>query len=1238
MKRIVCVILAAACVFFTGCNSIIYNGDFRFQSFEPETVPPVYDELKEELEEEDTIAYEKYQIEGTQAFYILPGHDNYPDEIIDFQVLDYTEDGTFIYSYLTPCEINNEISALGGTPKEGIAPESREFFTVGKDAKYNALVLMSYNPETREYKVFYSRLAERDKTKEAVNKKAAGQDDVGELRASAENSSIMCGRLVKSNEYYIFHEQTAYVFNQKGEELSRTDYSVIISQEAERLKEKAVKELESKLGDKAKELAKDAAVTVSDVVMDGDYFVYIPITVELEAEEKLENIEDDLNTVFMAVIAGYNLELDGSIKFVAQNENWKKQIELWEDPLIDSKAEDHMDEDGVFGGPGELEDFLKRYSMDRIKSGKAGYEGTAQFPDDFSAFHTDGSVANMELAAIPDIFSGVELYKMSSEHKFLRTETVAFADLAKNSQTLMRFLRAYYPFFYWIGNYPFAREAFWDKTTAENRELLVTAAIETLTQMAQGRTNDNTYYLIPWLCPGPWDEKNQINQKPLSPQRSQVPIVLAYKTSLYDDGGIIEMNQYTNIRIKDQFANGNNVPKFEIKVSKWSEEQSERTFEYRGKNGDEMSVTETLDQYPVEYELVFPEGSSLSWVEEIDSDEMVAASGELGAIYYKELEAKEGEARFSRIRYNDGQKDILSDEAMPGRAMDAGMLYYTDTADDKKETEIVVFMTDEGVRFYKKEGGIFVEKAYMELEELSRAAASYGLSKSGGETETEKSDAEELEVTGDQDKIIREKSEEGRATSLFSASAFSLLNEKEAIASSLSGGLTLVNIENGLAVSLKSGAYYRAFPYTESRESGRKFMVVGYDTEEYYYEPGDIAWAKCYSMDLEAENARLEEEAVMGYLDGLVHEYLTRTHRLIWSEKDKKYQIQKSTAEEKEANRQVEALFYEGSEASKSWELEKLTGKLGFGYPSERVRNYAQELSQKLLKQRQYLTAFYRTAGLGLIDGIPGDAWLLEIEGSLISAYYTEQLETALVEIRLSDQAISRMKEDTQEQREKKEQYREYQKQLQAAKLTINRAPDELEFEPGKLIDSIQDGEAVSTGKDRSAIEQMACYNQVLADVKEETVYSDWNRWLKELLNGISPDHAVDQQEQGLQLFCELAGISQEMLEMPNMQDLPEKLSGLRRVRELEELIIECRLNGAAYQSSPFRQEYKNYKEQTFASEAEQEEVFQSGGFYQIIQDVKDAQEENLTAQEWEKKLKNIIGLCGAGIVLNTEN
>ena len=70
VKRILCLFMIVPCILFTGCNSILYNGNLKVEPYEPATLPVdishKVEQKVEEVQEQDSD--EKYAVEGTDAF------------------------------------------------------------------------------------------------------------------------------------------------------------------------------------------------------------------------------------------------------------------------------------------------------------------------------------------------------------------------------------------------------------------------------------------------------------------------------------------------------------------------------------------------------------------------------------------------------------------------------------------------------------------------------------------------------------------------------------------------------------------------------------------------------------------------------------------------------------------------------------------------------------------------------------------------------------------------------------------------------------------------------------------------------------------------------------------------------------------------------------------------------------------------------------------------------------------
>ncbi len=110
----------------------------------------------------------RFDVAGEDAFYLLPGIENYPDYLQDFSCLDYTKDGWFIYYYCGPSYISKEeIAKYKGTT--GKAPKENRYPDIDRNgtALCDAYVFMMYNPVTLEYKVIDAKGFEHITTSKA---------------------------------------------------------------------------------------------------------------------------------------------------------------------------------------------------------------------------------------------------------------------------------------------------------------------------------------------------------------------------------------------------------------------------------------------------------------------------------------------------------------------------------------------------------------------------------------------------------------------------------------------------------------------------------------------------------------------------------------------------------------------------------------------------------------------------------------------------------------------------------------------------------------------------------------------------------------------------------------------------------------------------------------------------------------------------------------------------------------
>ncbi|MCR4764428.1 MAG: hypothetical protein K5696_12955 [Lachnospiraceae bacterium] len=360
ITRVIALLLALMqCVAVSGCGFILENGRADLP-MAPSVAIPIVNTGK--TVEQDPM--KKYNIGGTDAFYLLPGIESDPEEMTDFQCFDYTSDGDFFYMYSAPSYIEGEkVSAYKGTkgtaPAEGSVLPDREGGIL-----CNAMIVMTYNPYTRAYHVIDAQVypVADDKTR------LTGLEFY-ECEGYYMLSNAYGGKLGDQERYYVVDRKgTSTVYDSKGNvvfissigTLLRTELDKVIyynylggnaafqkeesmTDEEKKEREEAQKEvaLENSLlpeEDRAKdpeqdsdnyisERAREAGVNVllKSAVMDANFMTYASVMLY----DRPSPWDPDA-TLFEEVISCYSVPLDSEyMKYISYNKNWPKQITEW---------------------------------------------------------------------------------------------------------------------------------------------------------------------------------------------------------------------------------------------------------------------------------------------------------------------------------------------------------------------------------------------------------------------------------------------------------------------------------------------------------------------------------------------------------------------------------------------------------------------------------------------------------------------------------------------------------------------------------------------------------------------------------------------------------------------------------------------------------------------------------------------------------------------------------------------
>lgn len=1289
MKRIICIILAITCVFFTGCNSIIYNGNLDFEPYAPpklitdSAIKKGVSEAASEKENENKL--KKYNIDGVNAFYILEGHEDDPDKILDFQVLDYTSNGNLIYAYMTPCY--GEETMLSGIT--GQAPENRKWHPVADSnaGKTNrcVTVLMSYHPFSRQYKVFFSGYGNLDDVI-AREKKFKGEDAVlGSIKASSRNSLLMVQKLIQQEKYFIFFQNVSYVYDQDGNQKEKNDYGAIIAEEIARFAERY------ETSDTVVETG------INDVAMDGNGYLYLSLMLERTKKsasdapvEELEDTdlteEDAESQTFSELLCIYQLTFDEQVQFTSANLNWENQEQAW------------MSADGMtFESEDALKDFLEENSMDDIKAGTAG-DLDFQEPDVFSVYES-GQPLNLQLVGQKLKYAGFEpdsvrLFRQITREleQYLYVHGV-IPEISQGSKIPILF-NEWHPWdddghsLAWDVYYPDMIQIMKKGLILLSQENALRSGNEAIRGISEILHLPDDYQ-IPGIAPGKWDEEKQKNNQifPLNGEKNfqfnEVidNALLVSKSTVYANGETVSRYAELVIPYWEEVVSRSMDPiqlifftqlmqKYPyqsptVQVKEKTEElervlyveevQEEEAEDGESEAEDRVVLIPYEDHaasYPQIYELTFPEGTSLHWMETRETEAMVAPASELGLFYYWDNEQENEEKATSSIYFQSGETKYLEDHAVPGKIQDAGCLTYGDT-------EILVYITTDGVSFYKRPGKQqkFQKLRTTPLPEFVQNTA-FSIGTNGNIIYSQKAE-EELQTKkgSEEEQIIEKGMKSGSQSEVYTVSNFTPMNPDEMILSSLTGGIMLHNMKNGLSIQLDKGAYFSSFPLTEKQVQNGKFLCIGYATEEYTYDRMDLAWAKCYTYNLKAQGDMVKENAVREYLMNRSVTYLEQTHQVVYKTDksgNKTAEIVAPDEKQKEEIKETEELFY-GTEEMTSAGLEKLMSALGFGKPSKELKDYAQNLARMRKNQKYALVEMYELVGMKR-EEILKDPEYLEMEGNLIFTNSPDALKNVLVSLQLADRALERLrltegeKEEARQKnmtegqllQEKRERYSQYKIQEQ----NTERANQEQEKSLVKIEDNqiIEGKNTADAEAARTRIEESEYREKILNDLSEKYEENPkrnekgqlmgWEEYLEYQLKRVSPDNGSILTEEGIEEFRKITGIQEALVADSRLQSELEDISMLW---ELERLILRYELSTSAYQSSPWKTSFQKFDEEmVFSDTAERKRFFYSSNFYEIIKTMAREYEKTSDGSEksWDDALKEIIIKSGKGVAV----
>jgi hypothetical protein len=357
-RRLLAFLLAVLCLVNTGCQSIVLNADLSKATAEDRKTPLdiMVEENKKNAEaaqsdlknavsvQKSEDDYKKYDIGGTEAFYILPTGTPLPDMLLDFKVLDLVNGTTTIYAYQALYHHADE-TGFGGCDAEGKREPYQDVLSVNtSDIKYLVTVLMAYNTKTQQYRVFHLSLRECT----AAYQKTEGVETLVVTPTVEESTGLIDGtgaeirttsfadsndfyniftQKVNDNCYMIYEDGIAYFYDRSGSPIDTYNVSTMLD------------EIPIADADKGK-----YTYNILKVVCDRNRYMYTLVNAEKKTlnldhdieESELESNESGSDT-YQMLLCNFSMDVglhtaeDGTVKgyFISDNLNYNKQVAAW---------------------------------------------------------------------------------------------------------------------------------------------------------------------------------------------------------------------------------------------------------------------------------------------------------------------------------------------------------------------------------------------------------------------------------------------------------------------------------------------------------------------------------------------------------------------------------------------------------------------------------------------------------------------------------------------------------------------------------------------------------------------------------------------------------------------------------------------------------------------------------------------------------------------------------------------
>ena len=342
------------------------------------------------------------EVGGVNAFYIPDYHSNLAEDLISFQILDLIDEKTVVYAYETIYYGPSQSDPMNGQPKSGTvsvtpAPVHKNVDNIGSylDKKMMVAVIMSYNTETGDYKVFDAFIG----LAPAIIEKKIGSDE-NKKPNDAKLASNKVGRFASKylfahryrgrgtgatlDGYFVFYRTGAYLYDKQGNKLMDVQLSGYITENVYNL-------LNAKSG---------WNINITNALMDGNNMVHMTVIAERQGTQINENtdINQDTNDRVQILLSFFvmNIGKGSGAEFKSKNLNYGNQVDAWQGS--------HMSLNTVLS---VYPDKFEGYKLD-IERGNPLYLGTMDGDTDLRGF-TDADQAKLRSQIwkfLNDVYSG----------------------------------------------------------------------------------------------------------------------------------------------------------------------------------------------------------------------------------------------------------------------------------------------------------------------------------------------------------------------------------------------------------------------------------------------------------------------------------------------------------------------------------------------------------------------------------------------------------------------------------------------------------------------------------------------------------------------------------------------------------------------------------------------------------------------------------------------------------------